>query len=152
MSGINGRGATHDPSDRLSYYLFAEVTKPRPNATRAQAAMKDICLQCHTPPLIERVYKESEAVVESTNEKVTSAKEIMTSLSQGGMLPTNAFAVPIQFKYFDLWHYYGRTAKHAAFMGGADFVQWHGNYPILQHLVEIRTEAQQLQNEHGKSR
>jgi Tol biopolymer transport system component len=26
-------------------------------------------------------------------------------------------------------------------MGGADFIQWHGNYPMLKHLVEIRTMA-----------
>jgi hypothetical protein len=66
------------------------------------------------------------------------------------LLASNALQEPIQFQYFDLWHYYGRTAKHAAFMGGADFVQWHGNYPILQHLVEIRAEARRLQNEAGK--
>ncbi len=150
MSGINGRGSTHDPSDRLSYYLFAEVTTPRPDAARAQAIMKDICQQCHTPALVDRVYKEAEAVVESTNEKVTTAKSLMSDLAQAGLVTSNAFAEPIQFKYFDLWHYYGRTAKHAAFMGGADFVQWHGNYPILQHLVEIRTEADQLKREHGK--
>lgn len=151
MSGINGRGTTHDPSDRLSYYLFAEVTTPRPNAQRAEAAMKDICLQCHTAPLIDRVYSEAKAVVEATNEKVTSGKAIMAGLYQEGLISTNTMSQPIQLKYFDLWHYYGRTAKHAAFMGGADFVQWHGNYPIYQHLVEIQAEANQLRREHGKT-
>src|SRR5580765_8428274 len=77
MSGINGRGVTHDPSERLSYYLFAEVTKPRPNAVQAQAKMKEICVQCHTPALIQRVYKEAEAVVESTNEKVLAGRAVM---------------------------------------------------------------------------
>ncbi len=33
--------------------------------------------------------------------------------------------------YFDLWHYFGRTAKHGAYMGGADYVQWHGNYELI---------------------
>ncbi len=150
MSGINGRGLTHDPSDRLSYFLFAEVTAPRPNAARAEAAMKDICQQCHTPAIVDRVYSEAKAVVEATNEKVLEGKQIMTGLSQAGLVATNAFSQPVQLKYFDLWHYYGRTAKHAAFMGGADFVQWHGNYPILQHLVEMRAEAQQLRKEHGQ--
>jgi hypothetical protein len=150
MSGINGRGTTHDPSDRLSYYLFSEITAARPNAVRAQAAMKDICQQCHTPAMIDRVYAEAEAVVKSTNEKVSSGKAIMESLTREGLLPQSGFTEPVQLKYFDLWHYYGRTAKHAAFMGGADFVQWHGNYPIHQHLVEIRTEAEQLRKEHGK--
>jgi hydroxylamine dehydrogenase len=151
MSGLNGRGMTHDPSDRLSYYLFSEVTAPRPNAARAQAAMKDLCEQCHTAPLIDRVYREAEAVVEATNEKVLSGKDLMAGLYRDGLLSTNAYSQPLQLKYFDLWHYYGRTAKHAAFMGGADFVQWHGNYPIYQHLVEIRAEARQLRQEHGKA-
>jgi hypothetical protein len=35
-------------------------------------------------------------------------------------------------------------------MGGADFVQWHGNYPLLNHLVEIRAAAGELRKGHGK--
>jgi hydroxylamine dehydrogenase len=152
MSGLNGRGVTHDPSERLSYYLFAEVTQPRPNAARAQAKMKDICIQCHSPALIDRVYAEAESVVRATNEKVLSAKRIMDGLRQDQILTNQPYAQPIDFDYFDLWHYYGRTAKHGAFMGGADFVQWHGNYPILKHLVDIRAEAEQLRKEHGANR
>jgi hydroxylamine dehydrogenase len=152
MSGINGRGVTHDPSERLSYYLFAEVTKRRPNAVRAQAKMRDICIQCHTPALIERVYKEAEAVVQSTNQKVQTGKTIMDGLREEGILAGGPFDQPIEFKYFDLWHYYGRTSKHGAFMGGADFVQWHGNYPILQHLVEINSEAEELRKQHAAGR
>jgi hydroxylamine dehydrogenase len=114
--------------------------------------MKDICVQCHTPPLIDRVYQEAEAVVESTNEKILGGKVIMDALRQDGVLTGPAFNRPIDFKYFDLWHYYGRTSKHGAFMGGADFIQWHGNYPILQHLVEIRSEAEELRKAHGTAR
>jgi len=150
MSGINGRGVTHDPSERLSYNLFAEITQPRPNAERAQAKMKDICLQCHTPPLVDRVYKNAEAVVAATNEKVEAAKAIMDSLKAEGLLSTNVFSQSVQFTYFDLWHYYGRTAKHAAFMGGADYVQWHGNYPILQHMVELKAQAAELRRDNAK--
>jgi hydroxylamine dehydrogenase len=150
MSGLNGRGVTHDPSERLSYNLFAEVTTPRPDAERAQAKMKEICLQCHTPPLVDRVYKEATAVVDATNEKVLAARAIMDSLKADGLISTNAFSQPVQFTYFDLWHYYGRTAKHAAFMGGADYVQWHGNYPILTHMVELKEQAAQLRRENGK--
>jgi hypothetical protein len=150
MSGLNGRGVTHDPSERLSYNLFAEVTQPRPNAERAQAKMKDICLQCHTPELVDRIYREGAAVVDATNEKVLAARDLMDSLKADGLISTNPFSQTIQFTYFDLWHYYGRTAKHAAFMGGADFVQWHGNYPILQHMVELKEQAAQLRKENGK--
>src|SRR5262249_5791003 len=125
MSGLNGRGVTHDPSERLSYYLFAEITKARPNAIQAQAKMKDICTQCHSAPLANRFYQDAEAVVSATNEKIQSAKAIMDGLQQDGLISSTNFAQPLQFAYFDLWHYYGRTAKHGAFMGGADFVQWH---------------------------
>jgi nitrate/TMAO reductase-like tetraheme cytochrome c subunit len=152
MSGINGRGVTHDPSERLSYYLFAEVSQPRPNSVRAQAAMKDICAQCHSPALVDRVYKEAQAVVDATNQKVLAAKNVMDGLRQEGLLATNLYEQPIGFDYFDLWHYYGRTAKHGAFMGGADFVQWHGNYPIQKHLIDIRAEADAIRKEHANRR
>ena len=46
--------------------------------------------------------------------------------------------------HFDLWHYYGRTAKHGAFMGGADFVQWHGFYEINVKLAELKKQAEEL--------
>jgi hypothetical protein len=36
MSGLNGQKVTHDPSDRLSYFLADPITKPRPNHDRAQ--------------------------------------------------------------------------------------------------------------------
>jgi hypothetical protein len=112
--------------------------------------MKDICLQCHTPPLVNRVYKDAAAVVDATNEKVLAARAIMDGLKAEGLISTDPFSQTIQFTYFDLWHYYGRTAKHAAFMGGADYVQWHGNYPILQHTVELKEQAAQLRREHAK--
>ncbi len=152
MSGLNGTGVTHDPSDRLSYYLFAEISTQRADPERAQTAMKDVCLKCHTAEVVDRVYREAAAVVEATNDKMKSAKAIMDGLRRDGMLTGKPYDQPIDFNFFDLWHYYGRTAKHGAFMGGADFVQWHGNYPILKHLVELRHEAEQLRREHDRQR
>ena len=43
-----------------------------------------------------------------------------------------------------MWHYYGRTAKHGAYMGGADFVQWHGFYELAHKLTDIRHQAEEL--------
>jgi hypothetical protein len=149
MSGINGLAVTHDPSDRLSYNLFAEVSGKRQQYTRAQAAMKDVCLHCHTRPVVERVYAEAEKTVAVTNEKVLASREIIQQLGKEGLLG-KPFQHPIDFAYFDLWHYYGRTAKHGAFMGGADFVQWHGNYPLLKHGVEIKAMAEEMRKAHGK--
>jgi hydroxylamine dehydrogenase len=150
MSGLNGQAVTHDPSERLSYNLFAEIANKRPNYVRAQPAMKNLCLNCHTTPTIDNVYKDAEAVVLSSNEKVSAAKEIVEGLRRDGILTKKPFETPIDFVYFDLWHYYGRTARHGAFMGGADFVQWHGNYPMLKHTVEIRTMAEEMRKSHGK--
>jgi hypothetical protein len=150
MSGINGAHVTHDPSERLSYLLAAEITTKRPGYAQAQAAMKDVCLNCHTPPLVERLYREAEQVVAATNEKIKQSQLIMKGLRDDGVLTGKPFSHPIDFLYFDLWHYFGRTAKHGAFMGGADFVQWHGNYPLLQHAVEIRHLAEELRSKHAK--
>lgn len=147
MSGLNGQGVTHDPSERLSYNLFAEISDKRPNYARGQAAMKNMCLQCHTQPIVDRIYAEAEAVVAETNKKIGAVKEVIDGLRKDGLLG-KPFETPLDFQYFDLWHYYGRTAKHGAFMGGADFVQWHGNYPILKHTAEIREMAEELRRKH----
>jgi len=152
LSGINGLGVTHDPSERLSYYLANAITDKRPNYVAAQAKMKQVCSQCHTPPLIDRLYSQAEKVVDSTNQRVRTAQEIVDGLRKDGLLAGPPFSQPIDFVYFDLWHYDGRTSKHGAFMGGADFVQWHGNYPMLQKTVELKALAAELRREHGRAR
>ncbi len=152
MSGINGLKVTHDPSDRLSWYLAAEVSQKRPNYLRAQANMKQVCQQCHTETLVNRVYAHAEEVVASTNAKVSAAKEIVTALHKDGIVTGPPFSNPIDFTYFDMWHYDGRTSKHGAFMGGADFVQWHGNYGLLEKTVELQHEADALRREHAARR
>ena len=88
----------------------------------------------------------------STNEKVKAAKDDRRGAAQGRRArPPSRSRQPIDFVYFDLWHYYGRTAKHGAFMGGADFVQWHGNYPILQaHRRDQGAWPTELRRDHGK--
>jgi hypothetical protein len=150
MSGLNGAAVTHDPSDRLSYNLFAEVSDKRPNYARGKAAMKDLCRNCHTDQTVNRVYDDAEKIVEATNDKVRAAKAIIDGLRKDGLLTPKPFDEPIDFLYFDLWHYYGRTSKHGAYMGGADFVQWHGNYPLLHHTVEIKAMAEEMRRTHGK--
>jgi hydroxylamine dehydrogenase len=149
MSGLNGLKVTHDPSERLSYFLADAITKPRPNFDRARVAMKQLCVQCHTTPLIERVYAEADKVVASTNERVQAATDIVNGLRKDGVLTTPPFTQPIDFVYFDLWHYDGRTSKHGAFMGGADFIQWHGNYPMLARTVQLRAMSDDLRRQHG---
>ena len=109
-----------------------------------------ICNQCHARSLGDRVYAEAEKVVVNTNDMVQQASDLMAALRKEGALSTPPFSQPIDFVYFDLWHYDGRTSKHGAFMGGADFVQWHGNYPLLARSVELRTQAEELRRRHGR--
>ena len=47
-------------------------------------------------------------------------------------------------------HYFGRTAKHGAFTGGADFVQWHGNYELLLKRTELEEMADALRASSGR--
>lgn len=144
MSGLNGMGVTHDPGERLSYYLFAPVSEQRPDFSRKQADMKAMCLQCHTQPHVEEFYGEATDVLHATNAKVAEAKAIVDALRAEGLLTPEPFDEEVEYLYFDLWHYFGRTAKHGAFMGGADFVQWHGNYEILHHTTMLKHLAEEL--------
>jgi hypothetical protein len=152
MSGINGVGVTHDPSERLSYFLANAITEKRPNYAGAQAKMKQICSECHTAALIDRVYSQAEQVVVDTNQRVKAAQDLVAGLRKEGALSGPPFSNPIDFVYFDLWHYDGRTSKHGAFMGGADFVQWHGNYPMLQKSVQLNEMAAELRRAHGRGK
>jgi len=152
MSGINGQKVTHNPGERLSYFLADAISKQRPNYQQAQLNMKQICNQCHTRPLIERVYSQAEQVVASTNDKVQKAQDLVARLRKDGILGGQPYQQPIDFVSFDLWHYDGRTSKHGAFMGGADFVQWHGNYELLKKQVELNAMAEELRARHGHSK
>jgi hypothetical protein len=146
MSGLEGEGMTHDVTERLSYWLFDAVSERRPTYLQGQTQMKQICAKCHTGPHTDAFYEDAEAVVTATNEKVRAAEELMRALRNEGHLTAAPFDEPIEFLYFDLWHYYGRTAKHGAFMGGADFVQWHGNYELLLLMTELEEMAQHLRS------
>ena len=150
MSGLEGQKFTHDVTERLSYWLFAAKSEKRPTYEQGQIEMKETCLKCHTKPHVENFYANAEAAVEATNEKVIKAKKIIEDLRRENLLTPEPFDEPIEFIYFDYWHYYGRTAKHGAFMGGADFVQWHGNYELLHKLAELKQMAKEIRAKHEK--
>jgi hypothetical protein len=148
MSGLGDLAPTHDTTTRLSYFLFAPISEARPGHDRNEAEMHDLCNQCHTSDHTDRFYAEAEAVLRETNEKVAAAKKIVDDLREEGLLTPAPFDEPIEFVYFDLWHYYGRTAKHGAYMGGADFVQWHGNYELLAKTIELEAMAAEIRERH----
>ncbi len=150
LSGLDGLDVTHDTTTRLSYWLFAAVSEKRPTYQQAQDAMKETCLKCHARSHVETYYQEAEEVVTDTNQKIAEAQALMTQLRTEGLLTEEPFDEPIEFLFFDLWHYYGRTAKHGAFMGGADFVQWHGNYELLRKTTEMKNIAAELRAKAAK--
>ncbi len=144
MSGLEGNAVTHDTTERLSWFLFAPVSERRPNSTRSQEQMKRICGECHAETRIEAFYESAEAVLARTNEVVSESERTIAALRAEGLLTPKPFDEPLEFTAFDLWHYYGRTAKHGAFMGGADFVQWHGFYELALRSAEVREQAEAL--------
>jgi hypothetical protein len=144
MSGLEGMKVTHDTTERLSWFLFAPVSTKRPNGDQNQTQMKEVCLKCHARSGVDAYFKQAEDVLVATNQKVQYATSIVTGLRKEGLLQSKGFESSLDFAEFDLWHYYGRTSKHGAFMGGADFVQWHGNYEILRLTREIERSAKEL--------
>ena len=147
MSGLEGLKTTHDVTERLSWYLFAPISTQRPDYLRRQNEMKEVCLKCHTRGHVDDFYAGAEAVVMATNERVREMQALMDDLRAEGLVSSKPFEQPIQFLEFDYWHYFGRTAKHGAFMGGADFVQWHGNYELLKMMHEMEEMAAALRAE-----
>jgi hypothetical protein len=151
MSGLEGMKVTHDTTERLSWFLFASVSTKRPDYERGQSEMKEVCLKCHARPRIDAFYALAEQVLSATNDKVQAGTAVVASLRSEGLLTPQPFDEPIEFDEFDLWHYYGRTAKHGAFMGGADFVQWHGNYELLRQSVALKDAAAAIRASHPKA-
>jgi len=144
MSGLGGQSVTHDTTERLSWYLFAEISERRPDYPRGQERMKQLCLECHAEPHTDRFFTEAETMLAEVNARVAAGMAVGRALRDEGLLTPEPFDEPLEFTLFDFWHYYGRTAKHGAFMGGADFVQWHGNYELLAHQIEIEHAAAEL--------
>ncbi|MBS0203678.1 MAG: nitrate reductase [Planctomycetes bacterium] len=144
MSGLEGLKVTHDTTERLSMFLFAPKSEKRAGYLQGVTNMQETCLKCHTRPNIEKFYAEAETVVASTNELVEQSNAIMKGLRDEKLLTPAPFDEPIEFLAFDLWHYGGRTAKHGAYMGGADFVQWHGFYELTSKLAEMKQKAAEI--------
>jgi hypothetical protein len=147
FSGLGGVGSTHDVGERLSYYLFAPVSEKRSNYESARGKMRAVCLNCHSEGHVTRFYDRADITLQRTNEVVKESQAIMAALEKEGLAKAKGFDDPLQFLAFDLWHYYGRTAKHGAFMGGADFSQWHGNYELQLKLAELKSRASELRRE-----
>ena len=148
MSGLEGMKVTHDTTERLSLFLYAPVSEKRPHFQQGRDQMKEVCLKCHTQNNVDKFYQQGDLVVLETNKTVKEANTIIAELKNDGVIDKKPFNEEIEFLAFDLWHYYGRTAKHGAFMGGADFVQWHGNYELIHKMVKLKKQAHELRVKH----
>ena len=152
MSGFGSQGTTHDVGQRLSKFLFAAITTDRPNAVEGRAAMKAVCGNCHSQPFVDRQYAMADSVTSLVSAKVREAQEIIEGLVRDGVITDKPFATAISYDAFDLWHYYGRTAKFGAYMQGPDYVQWHGIYPLLKALNAVKEDAARLRQQHAGRR
>ena len=140
ISGFGGTSTTHDVGDRLTWYLFAPQSQRRPNWEENMSRMQAVCSECHTDSFIEEFYRDADALVEEVNRRVQVSNDTIAPAREAGLLTEQPFDQPIDFIHFDLWHHWGRTAKFGAWMGGPDYVQWHGAYEMLRdqaHLEEI---------------
>ena len=147
ISGFGGASTTHDVGERLTWYLFAPQSQRRPAWQDNKTRMQAVCRECHSQSFIEGFYLDADALTEAINERVQRSDETIAPALEAGLLTDEPFDQPIDFVHFDLWHHWGRTAKFGAWMGGPDYVQWHGAYEILRGQAELEDMVRQLLEE-----
>ncbi len=138
ISGFGGAGTTHDVGDRLTWYLFAPVSKRRPAWEDNRTRMQTVCRECHNAKFLEDFYANADQAVEAVNDYVAQSDQLIAPLKEQKLLTDAPFDEPIDFTYFELWHHWGRTAKFGVWMQGPDYTQWHGVYEVLSDLAELR--------------
>ena len=141
LSGFGTTGTTHDVGDRLAWYLFSPLSERRPSWQDNLARMQAVCRECHNETFLLDFYAAADSATEAVNVRVRESDMIMEPLKQQGLLTAEPFDEPIDFLYFDLWHYWGRTAKFGLWMQGPDYTQWHGIYELLKDLSELEVMA-----------
>ncbi len=144
FSGFGTASTTHDVGDRLSWYLFAPVSKRRPNWEANIEEMQGVCIACHNENFIDEFYTAADKSTVAVNAWVLESDSIVQPLKEAGLLSPEPFDEPIDYTYFELWHHWGRTAKFGTWMQGADYVQWHGAYEVLSDLAELKELAEEI--------
>jgi hydroxylamine dehydrogenase len=138
MSGFGGTGTTHDVGDRLSWFLFASISTQRPAWQDNRARMQSVCFTCHNETFVKIFYTTADAATQQVNTWVQESNDLIAPLQKLNLINTNDYNEPIDFTYFDLWHFYGRTTKFGTWMQGADYSQWHGAYPLQSTMATLR--------------
>jgi len=138
MSGFGATGTTHDVGDRLSWFLFASLSQQRPSWQDNRSRMQTVCFECHNENFIKDFYTAADAATLQVVNWVQESNDLVAPLQSQGLINTNNFDEPIDFTYFNLWHYWGRTTKFGLWMQGADYSQWHGAYPLMEAMADLR--------------
>jgi len=141
MSGFGTTSTTHDVGDRLTWYLFSPLSERRPSWQDNLTRMQAVCRECHNEIFLSDLYAAADAATEAVNVRVRESDAVMEPLKEQGLLTAEPFDEPIDFLYFDLWHYWGRTAKFGLWMQGPDYTQWHGIYELLKDLSDLQEMA-----------
>ena len=143
MSATPTQAVTHNVGDRISWNNRPEVSiradladiklglpGPIPWEKR-RATMKEVCANCHAPAFADSFYTQYDGLVELYNEKFGKpGLAIFAALKKTGLVNNVAFAEPIDWTWFELWHHQGRRARHGASMQGPDYTHWHGLYEV----------------------
>lgn len=137
MSGFGQTGTTHDVGDRLSWFLFAAISQQRPNWQDNRTRMQSVCFECHNLAFITDLYTAADAATQHVNDWVKQSNDLVAPLQNQGLINTGNYDEPIDFTYYNLWHFYGRTAKFGTWMQGPDYAQWHGTYPLLETMADL---------------
>ncbi len=138
MSGFGGTGTTHDVGDRLSWFLFASISTQRPGWQDNRARMQSVCSECHNETFVQNLFTTADAATQQVNTWVQASNDLVAPLQKQNLIKTADYNEPIDFTYYDLWHFYGRTTKFGAWMQGADYSQWHGAYPLQETMATLR--------------
>jgi hydroxylamine dehydrogenase len=100
--------------------------------------MQSVCFECHNQVFISDMYTAADAATQQVNDWVQQSNDLVAPLQSQGLIDTSTFDEPIDFTFFNLWHYWGRTAKFGTWMQGPDYTQWHGAYPLQETLADLR--------------
>ncbi len=138
MSGFGSTSTTHDVGDRLSWFLFASLSQQRPNWQENRTRMQSVCFECHNETFINNMYNGADAATQQVISWVQESNDLVAPLQSQGIINTNNFDEPIDFTFFNLWHYWGRTTKFGVWMQGPDYSQWHGAYPLMETMADLR--------------
>ncbi len=138
MSGFGTSSTTHDVGDRLSWFLFASISQPRPDWQENRTRMQNVCFECHNQTFIDNMYSGADAATQQVISWVQESNDLVAPLQKQGLINTANFDEPIDFTFFNLWHYWGRTTKFGVWMQGPDYSQWHGAYPLMETMADLR--------------